>query len=217
MMKVQKNKTNYNGIPLNRYAITISGIMKKLSIIGKLSIIIIIVFLGTLWFFPMWRIDLRAPQYPGGLSMQIWINNLKGDVPIINGLNHYIGMKNINQKDFPEFVFLPITMLCFMGLGLLVLIFNRKVLYYIWAVMFMFVGFFSFYDFYKWEYNYGHNLDPHAPIQVPGMSYQPPILGYKKLLNFEVLSQPDIAGWFYIIAGGILLSVAIYEWRRTAK
>jgi len=191
--------------------------MKKLSIVGKLSIIAIILFLGTLWFFPMWRIDLRAPQYPGGLSMQIWINNLKGDVPIINGLNHYIGMKNINQKDFPEFVFLPVTMLCFMGLGLLVLIFNRKVLYYLWAVIFMFVGFFSFYDFYKWEYNYGHNLDPHAPIQVPGMSYQPPILGYKKLLNFEVLSQPDIAGWFYIIAGITLLSVVIYEWRRTAK
>ncbi|MGN6567634.1 MAG: hypothetical protein ACTHJ0_06765 [Flavipsychrobacter sp.] len=187
--------------------------MKKLSKAGRISIIAIILFLGTLWFFPMWRIDLRAPQYPGGLSMQIWINNLKGDVPIINGLNHYIGMKNINQKDFPEFVFLPVTMLIFMGLGILVLIFNRKILYYAWAFIFMFVGIFSFYDFYKWEYNYGHNLDPHAPIQVPGMSYQPPILGYKKLLNFEVLSQPDISGWFYIAAGVVLLSISIYEWR----
>jgi len=188
-------------------------VMKKLSKAGKVSIVAIILFLGTLWFFPMWRIDLRAPQYPGGLSMQIWINNLKGDVPIINGLNHYIGMKNINQKDFPEFIFLPVTMLIFMGLGILVLIFNKKVLYYIWTLTFMFIGFFSFYDFYKWEYNYGHNLDPHAPIQVPGMSYQPPILGYKKLLNFEVLSQPDVAGWFYIAAGVMLLSISIYEWR----
>jgi copper chaperone NosL len=187
--------------------------MKKLSKAGKVSIVAIILFLGTLWFFPMWRIDLRAPQYPGGLSMQIWINNLKGDVPIINGLNHYIGMKNINQKDFPEFIFLPVTMLIFMGLGILVLIFNKKVSYYIWTFIFMFIGFFSFYDFYKWEYNYGHNLDPHAPIQVPGMSYQPPILGYKKLLNFEVLSQPDVAGWFYIAAGVTLLSISIYEWR----
>lgn len=190
-------------------------VMKKLSTAGRLSVIAIIVFLGMLWVFPMWRIDLRAPQYPGGLSMQIWINNLKGDVPIINGLNHYIGMKNINQKDFPEFIFLPITMLSFMGLGALVMILNKKALYYAWTFIFMFVGFFSFYDFYKWEYNYGHNLDPHAPIQVPGMSYQPPILGYKKLLNFEVLSQPDIAGWFYILAGVILLTVSIYEWRRS--
>jgi len=189
--------------------------MKKLSTAGRLSIIVIIIFLGMLWIFPMWRIDLRAPQYPGGLSMQIWINNLKGDVPIINGLNHYIGMKNINQKDFPEFIFLPVTMLSFMGLGIVVLLLNRKALYYAWMFVFMFIGFFSFYDFYKWEYNYGHNLDPHAPIQVPGMSYQPPILGYKKLLNFEVLSQPDIAGWFYILAGVTLLTMSIYEWRKS--
>jgi len=189
--------------------------MKKLSTAGRLSIIVIIIFLGMLWIFPMWRIDLRAPQYPGGLSMQIWINNLKGDVPIINGLNHYIGMKNINQKDFPEFIFLPVTMLSFMGLGIVVLLLNRKALYYAWMFVFMFIGFFSFYDFYKWEYNYGHNLNPHAPIQVPGMSYQPPILGYKKLLNFEVLSQPDIAGWFYILAGVTLLTMSIYEWRKS--
>jgi copper chaperone NosL len=189
--------------------------MKKLTIAGKVSVIIVILCLVSLWFLPMWRIDLRAPQYPGGLSMQIWINDIKGDVPIINGLNHYIGMKTIEKKDFPEFIFLPTTMLIFMGLGLVVLLLGRKIGYYLWAGLFIFIAIFSFYDFYKWEYNYGHNLDPHAPIRVPGMSYQPPLLGYKKLLNFEILSQPDVAGWLYIIAGVILVSVTFYEWKKS--
>ncbi|HTI58638.1 hypothetical protein [Mucilaginibacter sp.] len=188
--------------------------MKKLTNPGKASIVVIILFLSTLWVLPMWRIDLRAPQYPGGLSMKIWINDVKGDVDIINGLNHYIGMSTIHKKDFPEFVFLPTTMAIFMSLGLGVLLLNRKVGYYIWTGMFAFIGVFSFYDFYKWEYNYGHNLNPEAPIKVPGMSYQPPLFGYKKLLNFEVLSQPDIAGWFYIGAGVLLVSITIYEWKK---
>ncbi len=192
--------------------------MKTLTLAGKISTIVVILFLATLWFLPMWRIDLRAPQYPGGLSMQIWLNDIKGDVPIINGLNHYIGMKTIEKKDFPEFIFLPVTMLVFMGLGLVVLLLKRKVFYYIWTGLFIFIGIFSFYDFYKWEYNYGHNLDPAAPIKVPGMSYQPPLFGYKKLLNFEVLSQPDVAGWFYISAGVVLVGLCIYEIKKsTAK
>jgi copper chaperone NosL len=107
--------------------------MKKLTIPGKASIILVMLFLATLWIFPMWRIDLRAPQYPGGLSLKIWINDVKGDVDIINGLNHYIGMSTIHKKDFPEFVFLPTMMLIFMSLGLAIFLLNRKIGYYIGA------------------------------------------------------------------------------------
>jgi copper chaperone NosL len=188
--------------------------MKKLTLLSKISIALVILFLATLWFFPMWRIDLRAPQYPGGLTMTIWINDVRGDVDVINGLNHYIGMKTIHRSDFPEFVYLPIVMAIFIGIGVIVLFFNRKIGYYIWTSLFVAIGICSFYDFYKWLYNYGHHLDPNAPIQVPGMTYQPPLLGYKKMLNFEVLSQPHIAGWFYIAAGVILVVTSYYEWRK---
>jgi len=191
--------------------------MNKLTKAGKISIPVIILFLVTLWLFPMWNIQLRAPQYPGGLSMQIWLNDVKGDVAIINGLNHYIGMKTIHKDDFAEFVYLPIVMLTFMSLGILVLLLKRKAFYYIWSVTFIIIALYSFYDFYKWEYAYGHDLNPNAPIQVPGMSYQPPLFGYKKLLNFEVLSQPDVGGWFFIATGLLIASISIYEWKKTIK
>lgn len=189
--------------------------MKKLTKIGKISILVIILCIASLWVFPMWQIDLRAPQYPQGLNMKIWINNVTGDVDIINGLNHYIGMKTIHKEDFKEFVYLPITMISFIVLGLIVLIANRKIGYYIWTFIFAVIGLLSFYDFYKWEYDYGHNLDPNAPIKVPGMAYQPPLLGYKKMLNFEALSQPDIGGWFYLASGAIIVFVCFYEWKKS--
>ena len=71
----------------------------------------------------------------------------------------------------------------------------------------MFVAIISMVDFYRWEYDYGHKLDPEAPIQVPGMSYQPPLIGYKQLLKFGAYSIPDVGGWLFIGAG-VLLFVA---------
>jgi copper chaperone NosL len=66
-------------------------------------------------------------------------------------------------------------------------------------------------DFYRWNYEYGHNLDPNAAIKVPGMSYQPPLLGYKQLLNFGAYSVPDIGGWMLLICGVLLFGIALKE------
>ncbi|WP_205686973.1 hypothetical protein [Chitinophaga rhizosphaerae] len=190
---------------------------RKLSAFGKVSIILATGCIAMLWIVPMWRIDLAAPQYPEGISMQIWINDVKGDVEIINGLNHYIGMKTIHKNDFKEFVYMPAALGVFCLLGLLVLVLNRRAWFYAWTGLLILIAAVSMYDFWKWEYDYGHNLDPTAPIKVPGMAYQPPLIGYKKMLNFEALSQPDIGGWFFIAATLLLTSAALYEWRRAKK
>jgi copper chaperone NosL len=191
--------------------------MKKLSVLGRISIFLVIGCVASLWFLPMWRIDLAAPQYPEGIFMEIWINDIKGNVDVINGLNHYIGMKTIHKEDFKEFIYIPIALMVFCGLGLFVLLLNRKVGYYIWALIFFAIAGVSMYNFWKWEYDYGHNLDPTAPIKVPGMAYQPPLIGYKKMLNFEALSQPDVGGWFFIAAGIIVVGVSFYEWKQAKK
>ena len=69
-------------------------------------------------------------------------------------------------------------------------------------------------DFWRWEYNYGHDLNPDAAIKVPGMAYQPPLIGYKQLLNFGAYSIPDIGGWLFIAVGIIVLSITVIELRR---
>jgi copper chaperone NosL len=72
-------------------------------------------------------------------------------------------------------------------------------------------------DFYHWLYNYGHNLDPAAAIKVPGQSYQPPLLGYKQLLNFGAYSMPDIGGWIFIVVGVLLLIGGWLEFKAIRK
>lgn len=70
----------------------------------------------------------------------------------------------------------------------------------------------ALYDFWRWGYDYGHNLNPDAPIVIPGMAYQPPVLGYKKLLNFEAWSLPDTGGWVLMGVTGLSVFVVVYEW-----
>src|SRR5262245_15804216 len=48
-------------------------------------------------FLPYWSMDMDAPQYPDGLYVTAYVNHLEGDVKEINALNHYIGMKPLEQ------------------------------------------------------------------------------------------------------------------------
>ncbi len=168
-------------------------------------------------FLPIWRIDLSAPQYPEGLVLRIYADRIGGDVDIINGLNHYIGMKMLHTRDFVEFVALPYIIGGFLVLGFLVALSNRRSIFYGWVSLLLLIAFMSLIDFYRWEYNYGHNLDEGAPIKVPGMAYQPPLLGYKQLLNFSAWSIPDSGGWTFAGVGVLLTFVAFLEMFRQKR
>ncbi|MEP7263489.1 MAG: nitrous oxide reductase accessory protein NosL [Bacteroidota bacterium] len=169
-----------------------------------------LLLLATL-FFPIWKIDLTAPQYPEGLSLKIWANKLGGNVDTVNGLNHYIGMKKLVADEFVEFKILPGLIIFFALFGIITALLNKRKLLYIWMSVFLAFAFLSITDFYYWEYNYGHNLDPMAPIQVPGMAYQPPLLGYKQMLNFSAYSIPDIGGWLFIACGAVMFALTLSE------
>jgi len=166
-------------------------------------------------FLPIWRIELDAAQYPEGLELKIYSNKLAGQVEIINGLNHYIGMKTLHADDFIEFTVLPYLIgffaLAFLAVGLRG---NRKSIYWLFGGFVLF-GIVAMVDFYRWLYEYGHDLDPNAPIIVPGMAYQPPLIGFKQLLNFGAFSIPDIGGWIFIAVGILLAYCTFIEFRRS--
>jgi len=160
------------------------------------------------YFFPLWHILLDAPQYPEGLEMKIWLNGLSGNIGQINGLNHYIGMKLISVNDFKEFKILPYVFGVLLLLGVTSAIIKSRKLLRTWFICLCLFGIIGFSDFYKWEYNYGHNLNPHAAIKVEGMNYQPPLFGYKQLLNFTAGSLPDTGG-ILVGLGGVLAAAAL--------
>ncbi|MBV2197092.1 MAG: hypothetical protein KUL78_11400 [Flavobacterium sp.] len=183
----------------------------KLALVSKILLFIIAgLFIGSL-FVPMWQIDLDAPQYPEGLVLKLHANKIGGDVEIINGLNHYIGMATLHTENFIEFKILPYIMGAFALISLaLIFINNRKFVLAFFGTFILFV-ILAGVDFYRWNYEYGHNLDPNAAIKVPGMAYQPPLIGYKQLLNFGAYSIPDIGGWMLIGAGLMLFYIVFKE------
>ena len=155
-----------------------------------------VLLLGA-FLFPLWRIDLVAPQYPEGLGMLIRVNTVTGiqpnDLANINGLNHYIGMKPIEPDTIPELRIMPWILAGLAAFGLLVAALGARRLLYGWLGGFVTLAIAGLIDFWRWEYDYGHNLDfEHAIIKVPGMTYQPPLIGTKQLLNFTASSWPAL-------------------------
>ncbi len=179
--------------------------------------LVAIIFLSGVFLFPLWQITLDAAQFPGGLRLNVWINKFSGDegegniIANINILNHYIGMKFIEPDAIPELKYFPYVIYLMMALGLLTIFINRPIGYLLWTILLSVLGLLGVYDFYLWMYDYGHNLDPNAPIKVPGMTYMPPLFGEKDLLNFYVSSYPRLGT--ILLGLSILLSFAAF-WMR---
>lgn len=192
----------------------------KTNSLSKLSIILLSISgigLVISIFVPIWAIYLEAPQYPEGLGMFLHANKITGDYEIINGLNHYIGMKTIHQENFWEFKVLPYALGFFAVLAFLFAFLKKKWGLYFFTALFLLFGIAFMVDFWLWEYDYGHNLDPNAAIVVPGMSYQPPLIGFKQLLNFGAYSYPDIGGWIMFAVGIISLVLSVLEFKSSKK
>jgi copper chaperone NosL len=169
----------------------------------RLLMFVTIPLTASLFFFPLWQITLEAPQYPDGITMYIWINQITGDTEFtlqnINILNHYIGMKYIEPDSIPELTYFPYIISGLLVLELIAVVFQNKWLYLGLGALVFLLAALGIYDFYTWLYDYGHNLDPNAPIKVPGMVYQPPLIGSKMLLNFNAISWPATGGILFLI------------------
>jgi copper chaperone NosL len=189
----------------------------KVSTFSRTLLFVCGLALTVVLFTPIWRIDLQAPQYPEGLKMFIYANRLSGDVTIINGLNHYIGMKTLQADDFREFSVLPGIIIFFSALFLVSAYTGKRIWLNILCLLFVAFGILAMADFWRWEYEYGHNLNPNAAIIVPGMAYQPPLIGFKQLLNFGAYSMPATGGWIFVAVGFMLLTGAVAEWRLARK
>lgn len=176
------------------------------------------VLVGVAYLQPLWHIGLVAPQYPEGLGMYIWADRITGEKPhdlqSLNGLNHYIGMKAIVPESIPELRFMPAILGGLVILGLAAAVAGRRRYLVAWTGAFALTALAGLADFWRWGYDFGHDLDPTAAIKVPGMSYQPPLIGTKQLLNFQATSWPGAGGWALILALTLTVVLCLFAWRR---
>ncbi len=176
-----------------------------------------------LFLFPLWKITLEAPQYPIPLGMYIHINDFSDvhphDIKNINLMNHYVGMKYIPEA-IPEFKIFPLAIIITSVLGLLLAFKGNYKWFLAWFILMIVMGAAGIYDFYLWEHNYGHDLDPKAIMKFTNpdgsvMGFQPPLFGSKDILNFKAHSYPQLGALF--LGLGIALSFIAYLIGRKTK
>ncbi|MBX3146332.1 MAG: hypothetical protein KF785_06135 [Gemmatimonadales bacterium] len=183
---------------------------------SRAALAVLALALLALYAVPLWHVALIAPQYPEGLGFYIWVDRMSGDLQSINGLNHYIGMKAIVPESIPELRFMPWALGALVAAGLVAAAWGRRVALTMWVALLAGGSLIGLADFYRWGYDYGRNLDPTAAIKVPGMTYQPPVLGTKELLNFKATSLPAAGGWIALAVMLVGLALILRE-RRLAR
>ncbi len=189
--------------------------MKKSGIIMMLGALLLL----SLFVFPIWSITIGAPQYPDPLGMHIWINKITDqepyDIKNIDLLNHYVGMKKI-PVEMPEFSIFPKVIVAMSILGIVIGFIGKRKLFLSWFVLMAVFGSIGMYDFYLWEYEYGHNLNENAAIKFTDsegnpLTYQPPLIGNKTILNFEAKSWPMTGAYLLLLGMGLSVVAFIVD------
>ena len=166
-------------------------------------------------FLPYWKMTLLAPQYPGGLSFVAYVNHLEGDVREIDGLNHYIGMRPLDEAAQLE---RSLSLFAIGALSLLVIaaiyIHTKYVTLLVFpAVLYplIFLG-----DMYFWMRNFGLNLDPKAPLSSAVKPFVPPILGEGMVAQFKTVAAVQ-SGFYLALLASLLILTGLYFHRRAFK
>jgi copper chaperone NosL len=187
---------------------------------SRLLLALAAVLLIPVFVLPLWSIRIVAPQYNDGLGMFIGLRDIWGhgehDIQNINILNHYIGMKPIVPADVGVLQIMPIVVGLLIITALVAALANRRWVTGMWLVLFAVLGTAGMYEFYSWNYDYGHNLSPDAPIKVPGMTYVPPLIGTKTLLTIRASSWPSWGTLFMMLSLAAGFAALLSGWRGRA-
>lgn len=189
---------------------------RTLNLKSRLVIVLAALVLLPTFFFPMWNLSFWSQQYPDGLKLYIYSHRLDSgddgnDLTEINILNHYIGMRELEDEDFTEFKWLPLALVIFIFVTLRAAIFGRMDKLVDALFLFLYFGAYSIWTFWYRLQSYGHNLDPKAAVQVD--PFTPPIFGYKPVGQFKVWSYPDVSSYLLLVFAALLV-VAVWLSRK---
>jgi hypothetical protein len=182
---------------------------KPLNLTSRLILLVGVAALMASYWWPLWRIQLIAPQYAEGLTLDIhsW-RILAGhdgqDIHEINNLNHYIGMKPLAEADFFEMKWMPFIVGAFVIYTLRAAVFGMMRYVVDLFVLFSYFGAFSLGSFYYRMWSYGHQLDPKAPMHIK--PFTPLIFGKQQIANFTQSSLPQLAT--YLLAAYVVCLLA---------
>lgn len=181
---------------------------------GTPSVVLLVarILLLVSLFLPYWHMELFAPQYPNNLHLTAYMNHLTGDVAEIDGLNHYIGMRSLEEAaQFERHVGVFVMIAFVVLLEIASAIHTRWASLLVAPVLFFPVVFLL--DLHLWMSHFGTNLDPEAPLSSAIEPFVPPILGTGVVGQFKTVASPGV-GLVLAAAASLLVLVALYFHRR---
>lgn len=166
-------------------------------------------------FLPYWQLTLMAPQYPQGLKTVMYVNRVTGDVEEIDHLNHYIGMRPLEEAASLERAS-SVFMIIALALLTLTTVFVHSPMALFCAVPAIIYPVVFLADLYFWMRNFGLNLDPKAPLNKAVKPFVPPLLGSGSVGQFKTTAVWQV-GLILAILASVLVLVGLYYHRRAYK
>jgi hypothetical protein len=157
---------------------------------------------------PYWSITLRAPQYPRGLAVDVYVYKMTPlkNVREVDGLNHYIGMikltdaatieRSISRFALPLLALLAVASFWLRGIWRII----ARLPIVLYPVVFVV-------DLFAWLYYAGHSLDPHAALSSSIKEFTPRLFGTGKIGQFATEARFD-TGFYLALAAAALVIVA---------
>lgn len=164
---------------------------------------------------PYWEMELNAPQYPKGLHITAYVNELTGDLFEINGLNHYIGMRPLEEAAQLEKAMSRIAIVL-LGTLTLVSIFIHTKWVVLMAIPAITMPAIVLIDLQWWMAKFGTELDPTAPLSNSIDPFIPKVLGRGTIAQFDTFALPGI-GLYLAILASVLVVVGLYYHRQAFK
>ena len=156
---------------------------------------------------PMWHFKFKAPQYPQGLELSVYLTKTTGDVTEIDIINHYIGMQKLELAAQNEKAMVPYILTALAVLSLMIgLSTNKKAVRLLSLPIMGFPAVFVV-IFYYWLYQFGHNLDPAAPVDLT--PFTPTILGTGIIGQFQTFALPA-SGFYLATLASVFVLIQIY-------
>jgi len=169
-------------------------------------------FLVLSLLLPYWSITLHAPQYPQGLTVDVFAWKLTGDVAEVDGLNHYIGMMKLEDAATLERAIAPIAIPLLAALVVASFWIRGRWRWLAVSPVLLFPVIF-FVDLYYWLRHAGNNLDPTAALSSSIKPFTPRLLGEGTIGQFSTVATLGL-GFYLVLLATVLVLVATLLGRR---
>lgn len=165
---------------------------------------------------PYWEMSLDAKQYQRPLSVVAYPDRITGDISEIDLLNHYIGMRKLDQAAVFERSIGRGFVLAMAAVMLLTAVIGTRWSPLLLLPVVLFPALFLL-DLHWWLRDFGLNLDPHAPMNRSIKPFVPTILGVGKVGQFTTHARIGIGMYLALIASGASLLFAYVRWLKWHK